>query len=552
MSSFGAKRKPRAIQTLDDDDDLLNPSPAGGDEPDNRKSQPVLQHPIYSSFLLIIDLPKSNQADALPAESASHGRIKFGRNKPAKSSALRRSININQDDAGAVLGGAPTAASRDDQDEESSEPVVIRPALSRSGSTKQKNRPASSRLSFGPTDSGEAASETDAAAGAGAKQLTPKRTLGQRALENNALRRSASLKNLTGSLPLRFGGDEDRPRYSKEYLEELQSSTPNTPQNLSSLQVPDDEDAMELDQSELEGALVVQPTDLAPISAKPSTTPQILTEAQIRERKERRARLAKEAEYIPLEGGSEDEEEVSGQGGARVTVHFPSKKEKESRLIAEDEDLGEGYDEFVSDGGLALGKKAEREAARRHRQEMAELIQAAEGEDGSDAEGSDDSSEAERRAAYEAAQRRAGMDGLHRRELDQDVMDLDGGGAGLGPDAIPRMKPLPKLNEVLQRMREIVQGLEDEVTRKRATIEGLEKEREEILAREKEVQGILDQAGAKYQAALESLGGSASKLVGQSPLRPLPPGLSGDFPGERGLESFGATPTKADGGEDMV
>ncbi|KAK4233487.1 nineteen complex-related protein 2-domain-containing protein [Achaetomium macrosporum] len=547
MSSFGPKRKARIIQPLDGDDtDLKVSSDTGEEEQSDRESQPTTTYASLSSPpLLIIGPSKSEQADALPAEPAPPGRIKFRRTKPAKSSALRKSFNPNEEDDGQERSAsAPAATARDgDEDDVSSAPVVVRPALGRSGSSRLKKRASSSRLSFGtsgPTADEEGVSTTPSVV---TKPSTPKKPLGQRLLEKNALRRTSSLQNLAGNLPVRFGSEEERPKYSKEYLEELQSSTPNTPQNLASLQIHDDEDDMELDQSELEGALVVQSTDIAaPPAPAPPAAAHILTEAEIRERKERRARLAKEAEFISLEGGSDDEETGRGQGG-RMTVHFPSKK-KESRLIAEDEDLGEGYDEFVSDGGLALGKKAEREAAKRHRQEMAELIQAA--EEGS--EGETDDSEAERRAAYEAAQRRAGMDGLHRPH-DPDGMDMDG--AMMGPDAIPRMKPLPKLSEVLQRMRDIVQGLEDQVTRKRARIEDLEKEKEEILTREKEVQEILNQAGAKYQALVASTGGQAGdveKMVsGQSPLRPLPPGMAGDFqPTERGLESFGATPTRRD------
>lgn len=460
-----------------------------------------------------------------------HGRIKFGRNKPAKSSSLRRTININEEDE------SHTSAPDEDEDNDSGAPAVIRPTVGRSGSAKQKKRAPSSRLSFGPS---EGARGDNDEADVSSKPVLLKKTLGQRTLENNALRRSGSLQNLAGNLPVRFGGEEEKPRYSKEHLEELQSSTPNTPDNLASLKIQDDEDEMELDQSDLEGALVVQQTDVATRDTGRAGTTQILTEAEIRERKERRARLAKEAEFIPLEGASDDEPEHSG----RMTVHFPQTKKKESRLIAEDEDLGEGYDEFVSDGGLALGKKAERDAARRHRQEMAELIQAA--EDGSEVESDD--SEAERRAAYEAAQRRAGMDGLQRHDHD---VDMEG---AVGPDAIPRMKPLPKLNEVLRRMQEVVQGLEDEVTRKRVTIEGLEKEKEEILAREQEVQEILNQAGTKYQAVVANAGGAAGDVarMDQSPLRPIPPGIAGDLPVERGLESFGTTPTRRENAEDMV
>ena len=526
MSSFGAKRKARIIQTLDDEgDDLKSPLNSGEEEQSERKSQNTTGQAALRAPLADQQTIKSKQADALSAEPAPQGRIKFGRNKPAKSSSLRKSINVNNDDDSRP---GTVSAPEEGEDDDSGAPVVVRPTISRSGSTKQKKRGPSSRLSFGPGEN-TTADDDDAAS---SKPFTPKKSLGQRALENNALRKSASLQNLAGNLPMRFGGEEERPRYNKEYLEELQSSTPNTPQNLASLNIHDDGDEMELDQSELEGALVVQQTDVATKEAAPTTTPHILTEAEIRERKERRVRLANEAEYISLEG-SDDE---PGQGG-RMTVHFPQTKKKEPRLIVEDEDLGEGYDEFVQDEGLALGKKAEREAARRHRQEMAELIQAA--EEGSDAESDD--SEAERRAAYEAAQRRAGMDGLQRQDHD---LDMEAAG---GPDAIPRMKPLPKFNDVMQRMRDIVQGLEDEVTRKRSTIEGLEKEKEEILAREKEVQEILNQAGSKYQAVVASAGGApgdVAKMVTQSPLRQLPPGIAGDLPVERGLESFGTTPTR--------
>ncbi|KAM7202187.1 Nineteen complex-related protein 2 domain containing protein [Rhypophila sp. PSN 637] len=545
MSSF-VKRKPRVIQTLDDDVDL-GPSLIGGEEAKNE-----------------VQIPQ--------------GPIKFGRSKPAKSSSLRKSINFNDlenNDSGAA--GDDEANTTADGKDQGGTSVVIRPAISRSSSVKQKKRASTSRLSFGPSDL--AADDGDAEA-----VTTPKKSLGKKVIENNALRRSGS----GASLPPRFaafGGedDDDKPKYSKEYLQELQSSTPNTPQNLSSLRIKDDnedegngtdlnnQDMMDLDPSELDGALIVQSQDLSRCSpsaqalTRATNQANILTEAEIRERKERRARLAQEADFIPLEDGSENSEDEHSN---RVTVRFDSSKPKksESRLIAEDEDLGEGYDEFVSDGGLALGRKAEREAERRHRQEIADMIQAA--EEGSDAESDD--SEAERRAAYEAAQRRAGMDGLQGPGKDD---DLDGDGGG-GINMIPTMKPLPDFDQVLQRMKNLVQGLEDEVARKRSRIADLEKEKKEILAKEVEVQEILNQAGKKYQAVIGATGGTGAAAPGtpgapvpgtgagvgagiseaiklsfsaptQSPLRvPLPPGIGVDLPVERGLESFGTTPTK--------
>ncbi|KAM7205762.1 Nineteen complex-related protein 2 domain containing protein [Naviculisporaceae sp. PSN 640] len=522
--NFG-KRKPRVIQTLDDEDADLGPSLIGGEEPKKEVQVP-------------------------------QGPIKFGRSKPAKSSSLRKSINFNDGDLLETSASGDEPKPDTDSQELGSEAVVIRPAISRSSSLKQKKRASTSRLSFGPSDL--AADDGDAET-----VVTPKKSLGKRVIENNALRRSGS----GASLPPRFAGfggdDDDKPKYSKEYLQELQSSTPNTPQNLASLRIKDDgeewgdtsapnDDIMDLDPSELDGALIVQLQDLSRHSPSQALTKtqnlaNILTHTEIRERKERRARLAQEAEFIPLDDGSDDSEIEQSNS---VTVQFESSKPKksESRLIAEDEDLGEGYDEFVNDGGLALGRKAEREAERRHRQAIAEMIQAA--EEGSDAESDD--SEAERRAAYEAAQRRAGMDGLHRPGEDDDELDLDG-----GVNMIPKMKPLPDLNEVLQRMRNLVQGLEDEVVRKRSRIAELEKEKGEILAREVEVQEILNQAGQKYQAVVGAAGGGIGAPTGpgtpgattRSPLRMplnLPPGIAADMPVERGLESFG-TPTKRPG-----
>ena len=541
MSAF-TKRKARIIQTLDDDD--VESGPALTAPGDSGKDREFINH--LASVALVADVPaKSEQADALSTVTVPSGiPLKFGRSKPVKSSSLRKSINFNDDHdttgGGASIHSESGANSANDGEDEGGAPVVVRPALSRSSSTRPKKRSSTARLSFGPgeslsNDGGEAAAEV----------VTPKKMLGHKALQNNALRKSASFQNLQlNNLPTRFGtfgNEEERPQYSKEYLKELQSSTPNTPAKLPS-QI--DNDLMDLDPSELEGALVMPSQDLAPLSSSAQalitrdTRPagaHILSETEIRERKERRARLAHEADYISLDdGGSESDSERH-----RVT----KAKKSDSRLIAEDEDLGEGYDEFVSDGGLALGRRAERDAARRHRQEMAELIQAAE-----DDNSSDDDSEAERRAAYEAAQRRAGMDGLHRDE--DDDLDMDGAGAGAG--AIPRMKPLPELDEVLQRMRGLVQGLRDEVAGKEARRAALEREKEEILAREKEVQEILNQAGAKYQALVGSaVAADVSKLVTQSPMRPLPPGIVGDLPMERGLESFG-TPTRKLNEEDML
>lgn len=400
-----------------------------------------------------------------------------------------------------------TSATADDDDG----PAVIRPAVSRSGSTKLKKKGSSSRLSFGVTEDAD-----------DAPPFTPKKnpsaSLTQRATENSALRASISSRNF--NLPTRsFGAEQEQPIYSREYLEELQSSTPNTPQDSDRPRVPDDGDAMELDASELEGAVVVPSADLS-VSSPFGGSSHIPSAVEIREKKERRARLAKEGDAY------KDDEYAEEDGFISLTS---KKKKDDTRLIAEDEDLGEGYDDYVEDGRLELGKRGEKEARRRHRREMEELINAAEGA----SEEEDSDSDAERKAAYEAAQTRAAMDGLHRAAVE----DADPGGRLV----IPKMKPLPELDISLARMRELVRQMEEQVEQKRRRIEGIEKEKQEILDREREVQEVLNQAGMKYQSAIGIKSETVldpETLVAQSPLR-----NTQIRPGERGLESFG-TPTR--------
>lgn len=444
-----------------------------------------------------------------PPTNTSPSTIKFTR-RPIRSSSLRKSTNITDDQ---------TSAADEDDD---ARPAVVRPNIGRSGSTKIKKKGSSSRLFFGGT---AAAEEEDATPPDSQPFTTPRKnpaaaTLTQRAAENSALRASAGR-----ALPTRsFGAERERPSYSREYLEELQSSTPNTPQGLEVH-----------DAAELEGAVFVPAADLS-VSAGGAGSSTILSTAEIREKKERRARLAKESGAY-----GDDDDDDDGY----ISLQ-PKKKKDETRLIAEDEDLGEGYDEFVEDGRLELGRRGEKEARTRHRREMAELIDAAEG-GASEDEGSD--SDAERKAAYEAAQTRAAMDGLHRLAAEEDV-----GGGGGGRLVIPRMRALPELDESLARMRALVRDMEEQVAAKRKRTEGIEREKKEILDREKEVQEVLNQAGMKYQAAMGVKSEHAvdpGTLAAQSPLRPGAP--AAQIPsGERGLESFGTPTRRAEEVEDAM
>ncbi|KAG6120303.1 hypothetical protein E4U14_003788 [Claviceps sp. LM454 group G7] len=465
MASFAAKRKARVIR-VDDEDVSTDPS------------------------ITSVDSPETKNELGTPMFGAKSAR------KPFRQSGLRKAFSATDEP------GADATSSRIDGDEEDDGPVVVRPLFNRAGSTKQKRKAVKSRLSFGG----------DAEHGA-EDEGTPQRPgLGKRALENSAVKRGIALR----TFPSRSAdeGEDDRPRYSKEYLEELQSSTPSTPRDVSTLRAENGDD-MEIDASELEGAVVVEYSE-AVSSSKPGT--RILSEAEIREKKERRARLAQEQDVLSLEDDD--------------TTTFSRKKEDDGRLLAEDEDLGEGFDNYVEDGGLSLGKRAERERRKKDRQQMAELITAAEGHSSDDSSDSD----AERRIAYEAAQSRAGLDGLKkpRQDASQDLHQIP-----------PKITPLPSLSECMARLQTTLKAMESDLQAKTSHLEHLRKERQGIDKRKAEVQSLLDETGKKYQEVMSRGNvalGSAVTGGGQ---------LNAGLVGERGLDNLGTTPRRSSQGEEM-
>lgn len=509
MSAFASKRKARVIK-VDDDQQPESPS-AAPTSSQERVKDGTFTEPPQRPFANSADKANEIPEDGLAPSAAP---VKFTK-KPFRQSGLRKSTNVSED--GSDLGtstatsegrAAPAKATAANQDDEDEGPVVVRPTIGRSGSMKQKKRASSSRLSFGPGQDADDAST-------GTISTPKKTTLGQQALENSAVKKSSALSQ-SQRLPLRRfnDDDDDRPKYSKEYLEELQSSTPNTPQNPSAGRSRDDDDEMSLDESELEGAMIVNEGDYGP---PPPKTTNILSNTEIQERKQRRARLAQEEQdFISLDDTDD-----------------PNKKKQESdtRLVPEDEDLGEGFDDFVEDGTLSLGKRAEREARARRRKEMAEQIQVAEG----NSEDESDESDAERRAAFEAAQTRSGMDGLSKAEEDQNHHE-----AALQVPS--KITPLPELEGCLEKLRTTIRGMEDELRGKRGRLEELTAERQAIVMREEEVQGLLDDAGRKYASAV---GGDAAAAVeaGQSPAQQIKNAGMSELAVERGLESFG-TPTQ--------
>lgn len=355
-------------------------------------------------------------------------------------------------------------------------PTVIRPSIGSCGSSKTKKRP-SARVSFGL--GGTSMTEDDD--NEGSTVFTPKKSsLSRQAAEKNALRKA--IANNLSSDHLSFRQTDDRPSYSADYLNELKSSTPSTPKNLHSRSDTNDKNSKELDLVSKFGS------DLA-FQHSSSAIP---TDAEIREKKERRARLAKAQDFIGLD--DEDAQEQEDSDGERSLLPYARQKppkEEETRLVRDDEDIAEGFDEFVSDGRIALGKKAEREQKQQQKAAIRDLINEAEGGNNSADSDDDDNSEAERHAAYEAAQTRKGMDGLKRND-DQSTRPRR-------PRTPPRITPLPTLAGCLEKLKQKLAGMEYARMQKVRRLEEVRKEKEDIGVREEEIQRLLRETGERYE-----------------------------------------------------
>jgi hypothetical protein len=497
MSSFGSKRKARVIKVSDEPSEEVagdgEVSMSPGKFSDAAQSQ-HLDLMISSSFA---DEESSNYKADIAVKTTESPLPTFGSRagrKPFRQSGLRKKVASRDDE------DVSSADATKPDEEESDGPQVVRPNFGRNASSGLKKRQAkSSKLSFG---AGAGNDEDDTGPDVRASK---KESLSKKVLENSAVKRGIS----TRGLPVRsVQDDEDRPRYSKEYLSELQSSTPNTPGAVSS--VPGGSaDEMELDASELEGALIVESPSVVPLKSDTK----VLTEAEIREKKERRARLAKEQDFISLEDDDDND-------------YTLRKKKDDTRLKPEDEEMGEGFDDFVEDGGLSLGKRAERERSKRDRKQMAEMINAAEGHSSDSSADSD----AEGRMAYEAAQTRAGLDGLKKKpkkDANQELLQIPS-----------KITPLPSLSECVANLRVSLQGMQSNMNEKAAKLANLRAEKEEIAKRQAEVQALLDETGKKYQEAM-GLG-----AVDPTTVKSTGPGA--EMLGERGLESLGATPSRAE------
>lgn len=310
-----------------------------------------------------------------------------------------------------------------------------------------------------------------------------------KATEGNS---SLLLRGEDSEISLKASKEIDRPTYSKAYLSELRNSTPATPSSLSTNAPATDEEA---------GLDVA--SKFGPQRSLHGST-HIPSATEVEEKKQRRARLAKEhgsEDFVALEDHDSDGEFKP----QRLQVSTFLEKEKDTRLMRDDEDIAEGFEAFVDDPGkVTLSRRARREQERQEKESMRSMI--AEAEDSSD----ESDSSAERNHAYETAQTSRGMDGLSLKQR-----------ASKRPQQPKEITPIPKLAAVLARFREGIQGLEYERARLEKRQADIQKEKVEIANREENIQRLLVETGEKFERL---------RKEADVPLN------------DRGLESLGQTP----------
>ncbi|CAG8622949.1 16265_t:CDS:2, partial [Acaulospora colombiana] len=174
------------------------------------------------------------------------------------------------------------------------------------------------------------------------------------------------------------------PRYDASYLEELKASTnsarppalrPGVDGAEPNGMVIDND--LTFDASEMEGAIIEEVVDMPLVSQNPAADTMIHSESYVKSAREKRERLRKtgindsEADYISLTVARKEE--------------FDSGPHPESRLMREDDDLGEGDDDDAAYTGaqerIALSKKGRKEQEKQRKKGMEELIEEADEQD---------------------------------------------------------------------------------------------------------------------------------------------------------------------------
>ncbi|KAF4590038.1 hypothetical protein EYR40_009567 [Pleurotus pulmonarius] len=247
------------------------------------------------------------------------------------------------------------------------------------------------------------------------------------------------------------------PVYDSAYLSELKASTPSTRPRLA---VDDGDVSMDVDETSISNGQTVD------IFESETTIP---AEATIKNAKEKRERLR---------GTGAEDDFISLSVTRRAEDQGPH---PESRLVREEDELGEGDDEFAeytsAQERIALGKKSRKVEASKRRDAMKEMIADAEEED-------DETME------WEQEQLRRG--GHQAQEASNTSVKRVYVAA-----TIPTVTPIPSLGPALARLAASLSQLTVSHASNTSSLSAIAKERSEVDEREVELRDMVDKAEVK-------------------------------------------------------
>ncbi|KAF8827789.1 hypothetical protein HHX47_DHR4000028 [Lentinula edodes] len=383
--------------------------------------------------------------------------------KRSKTKPTQRNRGLPEDDiADERSPAAETAGTGTDADltTDSESPIL---AVKKFKDRTKKSQP-KSRLSFG-------AEEDDETSGGEVFKL-----------KKSKLSRNLTLNNLDQATisPIRNG-----PTYDAAYLQELKKSTPSSRAPPQTSVDPYDADmSMSTDVTMDLGD--VSMLDVVDITGESDTL--IHTESAIKNAKERRERLRKS-------GVSPSEDYISLSVTRKADDQGPH---PESRLVREEDELGEGDDEYAeytsAQERIALGKKSRKVEVTKRREMMQELITEAADED-------------EESVEWEHEQLRRGghlKPDTSKGKIKQTYIPAPSKFEFFGwvvPSliafSVPPIAPIPTLNSALTRLTQQLAQLTTSHASNTASLNTVAQERDQLDIREKELRALVSNAEDK-------------------------------------------------------
>ncbi|THH30125.1 hypothetical protein EUX98_g4055 [Antrodiella citrinella] len=266
--------------------------------------------------------------------------------------------------------------------------------------------------------------------------------------------------------PSAYGPSSSAPTYSAAYLHELKAATPSSRPRVTNDEVITLDVDVPMDTSGYTPQIIVD------LTGDDETETAIPADASIKAAKEKRERLRKNEA-----NGSEDFISLS----LTKRTDYTSGPHPDSRLVREEDELGEGDDEFAeftsAQERIALGKKSRKVEARKRRENMNELIAEAEEED-------------EETLEWEQEQLRRG--GLRT--------ESPAAGAPkpvYRPAPIPAPTPIPTLSAAISTLSRSLAMLTTSHTQHTSSMVSIGDERTQIESREKELRDMITTAEEK-------------------------------------------------------